>query len=328
MNKEPVNVLLVCDASIELGSGHVMRQITLGAALKDVGLHPILFCFSIPEALVDRALGFGIEVRMRSHKSNSAWLSDEILATHSSIVVFDGYEFNENAITKVFDQGTRVVLIDDNGDMAESPCHLIINQNLHANASMYDQNLTSPRLLLGLSWALIRPEVCAQMESVKDLERTGIFISIGGTDHLGLTPIISQALKQRTSEEIVATHGVGIAARFTPTQMAAAMSRARVGIIALGTTTWEAIFLKLPFVGIITAANQELIGESLIKQGLGTIVDCRAHIDVKRICEAVSELMLRDLDAVSKSSPTVDCGGSVRCAIEIQNLLLKESTFN
>jgi UDP-2,4-diacetamido-2,4,6-trideoxy-beta-L-altropyranose hydrolase len=168
-------ILLVCDATFESGSGHVMRQITLGAALKSVGMNPVLFCFSIPDSLIARAHDFGLTVNMRSQQSNSIELSEEILSTNCSTVVFDGYEFTQNVITDVFNQKLRVVLIDDNGDLANFPCHIILNQNLHANPTMYESNKSSPQLLLGLSWALIRPEVVAQIElesSCQSVEQT------------------------------------------------------------------------------------------------------------------------------------------------------------
>ena len=56
MIKSSTNVLLACNSTLENGSGHVMKQITSGAALKLLGLKQELFHFSTPDALVVRAL--------------------------------------------------------------------------------------------------------------------------------------------------------------------------------------------------------------------------------------------------------------------------------
>jgi spore coat polysaccharide biosynthesis predicted glycosyltransferase SpsG len=298
-----------------------MRQITLGVALKSLGLNPVLFCFSIPEALEARAQEFGIGVLKREHRCDSAELSQEILSINCEIAVFDGYEFTEEIVTNVFNHNVRVVLVDDNGDLANFPCHIILNQNLHADAAMYTDNESSPRLLLGLSWALIRPEVVDQINTVPMSAKTGLFVSIGGTDNLGITPSLLEGLRQSCNEEVVATTGVLTGATFTPLDMALAMAKAKVGIIACGTTTWEAICLKLPFVGLVTAENQVGVGDSLIRHGIAQIVDCRSHLDTAKILDKIEQLLARDSIVSEDLAPLIDGGGALRSAEQIYSLI-------
>ena len=311
----------MCDATFESGSGHVMRQITLGVALKSLGLNPVLFCFSIPDGLVARAHEFGITVRKRSQHRDSSELSQEILSTDCAIAVFDGYNFAQNAITDVFNHDIYVVLVDDNGDLANFPCHIILNQNLHADAAMYANNKSSPILLLGLSWVLIRPEVVAQINSATTFEKSGILLSIGGMDHLGITRALSEALKQATTEEVIATTGLGASSTLSPLDMAIAMARVKIGVVACGTTTWEAVSLGLPFVGIVTADNQVGIGESLVKQGIAQTVDCRSHIDITKILDEIQLLLTRDSFNSKESDLLIDGGGALRSAEQIYSLI-------
>ena len=298
-----------------------MRQITLGVALKSLGLNPVLFCFSIPDGLVARAHEFGITVRKRSQHRDSSELSQEILSTDCAIAVFDGYNFAQNAITDVFNHDIYVVLVDDNGDLANFPCHIILNQNLHADAAMYANNKSSPILLLGLSWVLIRPEVVAQINSATTFEKSGILLSIGGMDHLGITRALSEALKQATTEEVIATTGLGASSTLSPLDMAIAMARVKIGVVACGTTTWEAVSLGLPFVGIVTADNQVGIGESLVKQGIAQTVDCRSHIDITKILDEIQQLLTRDIVNSKKSALLIDGGGTLRSAEQIYSLI-------
>ena len=298
-----------------------MRQITLGVALKSLGLNPVLFCFSIPDRLFARAQEFGIPVLRRKHPCGSPELGSEILVTDCAIAVFDGYEFTEETIGNVFDHNVRVVLIDDNGDLANFPCHLILNQNLHADAAMYANNKSSPILLLGLSWVLIRPEVVAQINSATTFEKSGILLSIGGMDHLGITRALSEALKQATTEDVIATTGLGVSSTLSPLDMAIAMARVKIGVVACGTTTWEAVCLKLPFVGIVTADNQVGIGESLVQQGIAQTVDCRSHIDITKILDEIQLLLTRDSFNSKGSDLLIDGGGALRSAEQIYSLI-------
>ena len=298
-----------------------MRQITLGVALKALGLNPVLFCFSIPDGLVARAQEFGITVLKREYRCDSPELSREILLTDCAIAVFDGYEFTKEIVSNVFNHNVRVVLIDDNGDLANFPCQIILNQNLHADAAMYAKNESTPQLLLGLSWALIRPEVVAQISTVSTSEKAGIFLSIGGTDHLGITPALLEGLRQSFKEEVIATTGVLTGATMTPLDVALAMTKAKVGIIACGTTTWEALCLSLPFVGIVTAENQVGVGDSLVEYGIAQIVDCRSHIDITKILDEIQQLLTRNSIVSEYLTPLVDGGGALRSAEQIYSLI-------
>ena len=320
-NSDPTTILLVCDATFETGSGHVMRQITLGTALISVGFKPILFCFSIPDALVERANEFGLTVHKRLKLCDSPDLSVEILSTNCAIAVFDGYEFTKETIGEIFNNNIRVVLIDDNGDMANFPCHLILNQNLHADAAMYENNESAPQLLLGLSWALIRPEVVAQINKVSTSEKSGIFLSIGGTDHLGITPALREGISQTFKEEVTATTGVLTGTTLTPLDMAFTMAKARVGIIACGTTTWEAVCLSLPFLGIVTAENQVGVGNSLVKHGIAQIVDCRSQVDITKILDEIERLLTRQSIFSEELKPLIDGDGALRSAEQIYSLI-------
>ncbi len=297
-----------------------MRQITLAVALKSLGFNPVLFCHSIPIALVDRAEGFGISVQNRVSPQDSQYLSQEIIANDCDIAIFDGYEFPSSSVNEVFHHGIFVVLIDDNGDMAEFPCHIILNQNLHADNGMYVGNTSQPALLLGPVWALIRPEIVTLARTAAPRVKTGVLLSVGGTDHRGITPAIHTRLMEITNESIFATTGVLEGTTLAPSEMANAMASAKVGIIACGTTTWEAVCLQLPFIGLVTADNQVGVGRSLVKYGIAQIVDCREILDIELIVRAFQQLMINISENEIYSELLIDGGGALRSAERISSL--------
>jgi spore coat polysaccharide biosynthesis predicted glycosyltransferase SpsG len=303
-----------------MGSGHVMRQITLAVALKSIGFNPVLFCHSIPIALVERAEGFGISVQNRVSPQDSQYLSQEIIAIDCDIAIFDGYEFPSSVVNEVFHHGIFVVLIDDNGDMAEFPCHIILNQNLHADEGMYAGNTSRPVLLLGPVWALIRPEIASLARTVTPRMKTGVLLSVGGTDPRGITPLLRMHLKGVTNERVIATTGVLEGTTLSPSEMADAMARSKAGVIACGTTTWEALCLQLPFVGLVIANNQMEVGRSLVKHGIAPVVDCREVLNIHAITKALQQLLTDISDNEIFSEPLVDGSGALRSAEKITSL--------
>ena len=299
-----------------------MRSITLGISLQKVGFKVELVCFEIPEALIERAEGFGLQVLKRNSQQAEIGIAAEVIESTDlgDVVVFDGYYFDQQAIAEVHRSKRLVVVIDDNGDLAECAASLILNQNLHANEEMYMSNTSDPKLLLGCDWALIRPEVVTARESQNLQERQGIFIAMGGTDPLGITPEISSRLIKQTGLKVVAAGGFLGQSSLNPTEMAEEMSHSQIGVIACGTTTWEALCLGLPLVGVVVADNQIQVAQSLQENKLGDFIDCRNEVDVASILKATT-VLLQDKslsEEVSKRARAlVDGKGAQRVALEI-----------
>jgi spore coat polysaccharide biosynthesis predicted glycosyltransferase SpsG len=283
-------VLLVCDATPLEGTGHVMRQITLGDALVKHRIDVELFCESIPQSLIDRANSFQIVVERRHSQQSSVEIVDEIFSRDPDFVVIDGYRFHLDTFKKISDLGIPCLVIDDNGDHAEVPCTFILNQNLHAGKGYYKENIYNPVLLLGLSWALVRPEIVEQSQQHRTVENNSVFIALGGSDHLGLSSQIANKMQEEKWETHVAG-GFFSSDSMSPREMASHMARSTVGVIACGTTVWEAILLGLPMVGLVTADNQIEVASSLNKYQICNTFDCRETPDVDAIKDAVSVLL-------------------------------------
>ena len=316
------NALIVCDSNREYGSGHVMRSITLGISLQKVGFKVELVCFEIPEALIERAEGFGLQVLKRNSQQAEIGIAAEVIESTDlgDVVVFDGYYFDQQAIAEVHRSKRLVVVIDDNGDLAECAASLILNQNLHANEEMYMSNTSDPKLLLGCDWALIRPEVVTARESQNLQERQGIFIAMGGTDPLGITPEISSRLIKQTGLKVVAAGGFLGQSSLKPNEMAEEMSHSQIGVIACGTTTWEALCLGLPLVGVVVADNQIRVARSLQENNLGDFIDCRNEVDIESILNATTALLknsVRSEEISARAKAIVDGKGAHRVALEI-----------
>jgi UDP-2,4-diacetamido-2,4,6-trideoxy-beta-L-altropyranose hydrolase len=320
------SAFLVCDANKNVGSGHLMRQITLGNSLRLIGYQVRISCAEIPDALMTRAKFFELDVEIRTRKQSDSELATEILnaTSENEIVIFDGYNFAYECILKVFESNRKIMLIDDNGDLAEMPCHMILNQNLHSSKEMYKSNESMPHLLLGPKWALIRPEVLEVRKNQNLNNRSGVFVTVGGTDPMGITRLLADELRSHTNSQVKAAGGFLEDSSLTPHEMAVQMGESGIGVVACGTTTWEACCLGLPIIGLIVANNQIKVAESLLANGLAESIDCRTSDWISKAIKAVNQLQQdhakRNL-MTERGRSLVDGNGAHRVAMQIQQLI-------
>lgn len=282
------HVLLVCDADRLRGSGHVMRMITLGSALVELGAIVTLCAHTIPDSLRELAISRLISVVPRTTPQHVDELGQSLPAGDWQAVVFDGYEFASATFSLLHHSGHRVIVIDDNGDHSNAACSMIVNPNLHADASMYETNESCSEYLLGADFALIRNDI--RMQHIPDFDkRSGIFLGLGGTDALDLSSRLGSALSKHREWDIRQAQGVLNSAMSATSEMGLLLSQSRLGLIAFGTTTWEALHLGLPIIGVIVADNQVLVAESVHKADLADVFDCRSNVNIDEIVVMMTE---------------------------------------
>ena len=266
-----------------------MRMITLGASLIELGADSTIAARDLPDSLRDLATRRGLRLVTRRAEQSDPSLADEIPTREHSAIVIDGYDVDSRVFEELMSRGERVVVIDDNGDHSAVPCSMIVNPNLHASPEMYANNPLDPVLLLGTTYALIRPEIkAAHVPPMR--ERSGVMLSLGGTDVLGRRAEIEQHLRRHRPWTVTTAMGLIGTATTSADEMARALASSRVGLIAVGTTTWEALCLGLPIVGVVVADNQVRVAHSLQAVGLATSFDLRIERDHSSLTAALSAL--------------------------------------
>lgn len=222
-----MRVVFRCDASLAIGSGHVMRCLTLADALQNRGGHCHFICREHPGNLVEYIKSRGHEVHSlpvvkpegdplgrESHAgkelAHASWLggsqgldADEckpiIRNLQPGWLVVDHYALDsawENAFQSLH---CKVLVIDDLADRMHS-CDIVIDQNLGRQGQDYAHLVPGHcRLLTGPQYALLRPEFAHFREySLKRRSSLGlshILISMGGVDANNATGAALEALK-------------------------------------------------------------------------------------------------------------------------------------
>lgn len=213
-----MRVIFRADASVMIGTGHVMRCLTLAEALRNEGASCKFVTRDHPGHLADQIVARGFDtVLLKSpvDQANTAppvhaawsgvpWQQDaketrEAMGSNPDWLVVDHYAFDsrwQHAITK---PGTQIMVIDDLADRSHK-ADLLLDQNLGRTADEYD-GLVPERCkrLIGLRYALLRPEFMARravsLSGRLDRPLRHILISMGGTDAVDATSLVLNALR-------------------------------------------------------------------------------------------------------------------------------------
>ncbi len=212
------------DASLEIGSGHVMRCLTLADALRDKGAECWFICRSHQGHLAEliRSRGHHCQlldvvaepeqgtagVSSPAHASwlGCSWMLDAaqtrvILAElRPAWLVVDHYALDANWESKLRTHVSRIMVIDDLADRPHD-CDLLLDQNLGRQPDDYREHVPySCQILTGPRYALLRPEFARlrafSLHRRKSSRLHQLLITMGGVDLPNATGEILNMLQQ------------------------------------------------------------------------------------------------------------------------------------
>ncbi|MGG7646088.1 UDP-2,4-diacetamido-2,4,6-trideoxy-beta-L-altropyranose hydrolase [Rhodovulum sp. YNF3179] len=206
------------DASIEIGTGHMMRCLTLADTLAEAGADCHVLCRDLPGDLTSLVQERGHRCHLlpapEAHADDgatphSAWLGvtraqdardcqpilDDL---RPDWLVVDHYALDAAWERAVHPAVGQVLAIDDLADRPHE-CHLLLDQNLGRATEDYDGLVPAEcARLIGPRYALLRPEFRARREESlarrKDGRLEHILVSLGGVDQDNATGQVLDAL--------------------------------------------------------------------------------------------------------------------------------------
>lgn len=231
-----MRIALRSDASTRIGSGHLMRCLTLAAALREAGDDATFICRDLPGNLIDLVVAQGFPVQrlappppdvvLEMESGHAAWLgvpwqSDvqevrEVLGRlpRQDWLVVDSYALDcrwEEALRPLVG---RIMVIDDLADRPHD-CDLLLDQNLvpHPESRYTGLLPLNCRQLLGPRHALLRPEFWRERQRLqpRDGRVRRILIFFGGSDATNETAKALRALRLLDREGIAIDVVVGAA---------------------------------------------------------------------------------------------------------------------
>jgi UDP-2,4-diacetamido-2,4,6-trideoxy-beta-L-altropyranose hydrolase len=308
-----MNLLFRTDASVSIGTGHVMRSLALAQAWQDGGGRASFAMTEATPAVEARLRNEGVEVVRLSvvvgsvaDASETARLAREHAA---SWVVVDGYRFGAEYQASLKGQGLKVLFVDDNGHAGHYSADLVLNQNAHASEALYPDREASTRLLLGPRFAVLRREFAPWREWKRDIPEAArqVLVTMGGSDPGNVTErVIEAILSERGLTATVVVGGsnphlprlravagkAGSALQLVEnaTNMSELMARADIAVAGAGTTSWEMCFLGLPALLIVLADNQRGVADELSRQGIASHLGSSSEVTRNTIARELRKL--------------------------------------
>ncbi len=236
-----MRIVFRTDASIKIGTGHVMRCITLAKALVEKDAEVQFICRDNVGNLIEkiRQQGFTVHTLVTSSSDSeqtglkefpklfhSEWLEvtqqqdakdcQSILEEiQPDWLVVDHYAIDQAWQKLLEPYYQKLMVIDDLGDRNHE-CDLLVDQNYGSNSEKY-QNLVPEtcKILAGPTYALLRPEFAQWREislkrraNQKEIET--LLVTMGGVDPDNYTGQVLQQLdklQQTTIKEIIVVMG-------------------------------------------------------------------------------------------------------------------------
>jgi len=186
-------------------------------------------------------------------------------------VIVDNYNFtidHQKQFKKLF-PNIKLSCFDD--EYKEYFCDEIINHNLGVKKEKYK----NPKIVKIIP-PLIRDEF--KIAKKKKYKKEGILISLGGSDTKNLTLKILKLLKNKKINLYITTTNKNLKKikryakihknikLYINEDIAEGMAKSEFGIITPSVISYEALYMKLPFIAIKTADNQNEIAKYLKKK--------------------------------------------------------------
>ena len=291
-------ILFLVDSSSKIGSGHLMRCITLAKILRDNGGSISFICGNEPGNLnfYLRELNFDVtEISSVSfYKPNSYFRAIQTAAKYNclndkfDIIVIDDYRIDVE-LERLLRSITKKIMVIDDMANRKHDCDILLDQNYYTDLhSRYDDLVSiNCKKLLGPSWAILKNEFLVAYKELKN--RTGevnrILIFMGGTDYDNETyrvieeinvPMFSTCVfdvvlgkSNQNTQKILDKYGNSqrYVIHIQTTNMAKIIANADVGIGAGGSSMWERCLLGLPTITVSTADNQYKTAIDVAKTG-------------------------------------------------------------
>ncbi|MCD9022315.1 UDP-2,4-diacetamido-2,4,6-trideoxy-beta-L-altropyranose hydrolase [Cohnella silvisoli] len=343
-NNQSTGILFRCDASWEIGSGHVMRCISLARELKATGFRVVFLTNSGGAEVLRGFVEFTIEVESIHEKSKETLqILESINKYEIKYLIWDSYQLNQENLTAV---STRVLtmVVDDIYLLSVYECDAILNPNIYASREKYSTTKQT-NMLLGLNYLMLRPSFSNLKGQYLIENRVNrILLTFGGSDEYNLTRHFCEWLNEFETFNLKISLVLGSHYQFKQElfeyldkpslheykvyhnvkAMADLLIQQDIVICAGGSTMYELACLGIPACPVITAENQRELVETFGRYGA-----CEALGDVQSLSKPLFQQSFHKLVSSNEirlkmsrlGSALVDGRGASRVAEYIQKRL-------
>lgn len=279
-----IKILFRLDANSQIGTGHLMRCLTLADALSQCAksnnqtLICGFYCYQLPPALAKLIAHRGY-IHLEAGQLQST--IDPILHWQADTVIVDHYGLNADWENQLYGK-IPLLVIDDLADRSHQ-CDWLLDQGPLRQSSDYTSVNQGCQFWLGSQFALIAPEFRSYRRSNCDVFHQGL-ICFGGADPVHATKTILETLLKLESAKSILWHIIAGAAnpdwpellqlvqssqrsihlKRHESNMPQLLAQCDFTIGAAGGMTWERCCIGIPTLAIPIVDNQ-VFNEAVIR---------------------------------------------------------------
>jgi UDP-2,4-diacetamido-2,4,6-trideoxy-beta-L-altropyranose hydrolase len=309
-----MNLLIRADASVAMGTGHIMRCLALAQAWQGAGGTALFAAAEITAAMRSRLAEERCEVVDLACAAGSAQDAEQTSALararNAAWVVVDGYQFESNYQKMIKDAGSKLLFLDDYGHSDYYYADLVLNQNLDANERQYPGREPNTRLLLGTKYCLLRREFSVWRDWEREIAPVArkVLITMGGSDPDNVTGFVVDALVSmqdsnlhctilappdhpaRAAREALGSHKKYVEWKAPVSDMSNLIAQADFGILAAGGTLWEFLYMGCPVLSFARNRVQQRILTELQSRGMVQPLGNPREVTIDSTALAILEL--------------------------------------
>jgi UDP-2,4-diacetamido-2,4,6-trideoxy-beta-L-altropyranose hydrolase len=323
-------IVIVCDATQEIGYGHLKRCLVLASFYRKLGLPVTFLMREAAPAVKDilKSQGMGWVVRS-DHGECSTYLLEK--KDQITLVILDHYKIDADFEKHVF--GCFPVMVVD--DLCRPHwCDVLVDQTVNRKVHDYENKLynRSAQTLLGIEYALMDPVY----KGVKtNGDKTNILITFGATDPgnavLRVLDILEHAMEKRGIvfhvplssmspcldglKKQISKSRLDIRLYIDLPDLCSLYERCGIAIGAPGTSLLERIYCGLINITIVVAPNQREVSQNIARKGavvcLGEMSTLDASLFVQTLTRMIDSPGFGD-KLQTRAMELVDGKGAVR----------------
>jgi UDP-2,4-diacetamido-2,4,6-trideoxy-beta-L-altropyranose hydrolase len=351
-----VNIVFRVDSSSKIGTGHVMRCLTLAKELQKSSNIKFI-CRNREGNLINKIESEGYQVfELEKHTIDDSlkvdWLGTtqekEILDSEKilreikpDLLIVDHYGIDSYWHKRMYKFSKKIFVIDDLANRNYN-CDILLDQNFFKNTKIRYKKLVkdSCKLLLGPKYALLRDEFATKYQNSNSLEINRILVYFSGTNIknnlLKVVDGISSCKKDKINIDIILGKNFFLKDELINffsdmkniffydfvDNMSEIMNNSDLYIGSAGTTTWERSSTGLPSIVISVAENQIEPMNALSEAGLSFYLGSQEKVTSYEIAQNLNYIFDNPniLKKMRKDNmELVDGKGVSRCVNEIFN---------
>ncbi len=329
-------ILFRCDASPEIGLGHLVRCLALADEVHEKHGAAVTFAMrasALASEMVKQRAYPILSPRDSGALDQEVWLRDCMATSGAQTLVIDVRDdLSKATLDALASDGAVIALLEDSSDRrwaADLAFYPPVPQVQRADWSGF-----RGRLCVGWEWVILRSQFSGPIAPRRN-SKNSLLIAMGGSDPAGLTLKAVRAVDRLDGDfESVIIAGAGfchwqslrdllgkarrrLTVREDVTEMSAAMAEADLAICSFGMTAYELAAMGVPSVYSCLTADHEESASALVAAGMGVSVGVDDQDTETRLAAAVERLLMDENARArmsAKARELVDGRGASRVA--------------